>query len=171
MSFYSCWHQKQLVVIKCVRNTIHNHHNSFHMRKDLREIWFISASTACIFFFPSEFHRLYVSGGIMGSITMTLRHCVHSSLKKALVWSVWEMMKRRSEDCFYSYVIISPIILEWERCRTALKSWNTFIVTHSWHIQETWTSLETRCRVCWNLLDCCRMLIRSRSTSKAQSML
>lgn len=166
MSFYSCWHRKQLVVIKCMRNAIHNHHNSFHMRKDLREIWFISASTACIFFFSL---RVSLTVGIRGDNGFYSydSKTLCPQLKKALVWSVWEMMKRRSEDCFYSYVIISPIILEWERCRTALKSWNTFIITHSWHIQETWTSLETQCRVCWNLLDCCRMLIRSRRNFKA----
>lgn len=34
---------------KCMLNTIHNRHNSFHMHNDLREIWFILARL--VFFF------------------------------------------------------------------------------------------------------------------------
>lgn len=72
--------------------------------------------------------------GIISSINTTQRHSVHSSLKEStgisLARSVWEMMKRRSEDSFYIYIYtyISHHLVNHcgERCSTAMKSLKYF---------------------------------------------
>lgn len=128
LSFYSHWHQKQLVVMRlntCLTpfTTIIIHNFTCMM------IWeeFYSSWPAWLVFPPPSFTDCRYPVGIIGSINTTLRHCVHSSFKNStgtsLGWSVWGMMKRRSEDCFYIYVIILPITPKWkvQRCSEKLK--------------------------------------------------
>lgn len=70
--------------------------------------------------------------GIISSINTTQRHSVHSSLEEStgisLVRSVWEMMKRRSEDSFYIYMYHHLVNHCGERCGTAMQS-----VKHFYH--------------------------------------
>lgn len=151
MPFYSYWHQKQLVVMR--PNACLTPFTTIIIHFWCMMIWekFDSSWPACLvfFFLLSSFTECGYPVGIIGSINITLRHRVHSSFKKkkALGWSVWEMMKGRSEDCFYIYVIISPIILKWkvQCCSEKLK--------HFYH--NTLTVQLRNETPCWVYVDTC----------------
>lgn len=110
-------------------NTIHKRLNSFHMHDDLREIWFILASTACV---PLSLPPVE----IIGSINTTWRHRVHNSFKKrkkgkkkknhSHIIGTVQCFRHDREDVtvvfvfffycniLYIYAIIPPAALKWK---------------------------------------------------------
>lgn len=145
MPFHSYWHQKQLVVMRpnaCLTpfTTIIIHFTCMMIWEKFDSSW--PAWLVFFFFFFIQFHWLWVSSGNNWFYKYNSKTPCPQFIQKKLVWSVWEMMKRISEDCFYIYVIISPIILKWkvQRCSEKLK--------HFYH--NTLTAQprnETQCRV------------------------
>lgn len=133
MLFYSYWHPKQLVVT--IPNAGLTPFTTIIIHFTCTMVWVKGDSfwQHGFFFFFQSFADCRHPVGIISSINTTQRHSVHSSLKEStgisLVRSVWEMMKRRSEDSFYIYIyiIISALLC---------KVWNTSIMTHSQHSRK-----------------------------------
>lgn len=139
---------------KCMLNTIHSHHNSFCMDDFLRGIWFIFESIALIiflfYFFYTDCRYPVV---IICSINTILSYYFHSSFKKKKrkerekrkYWhiSVWETIKRRSEESFHHLSHHSEA-----KGTELFWSWNTFIIKHWKHSQEMMLYSEKKKKCC-----------------------
>lgn len=141
------------------------------MHDDLREIWFILASMPCIFFSSLQFHWMWVSSGDNWFYKYNSKTpCPQFIQKKKKHWGeVFGRWWREDLKIAFISMSSSPQSFWSERSNAVLKSWNTFIITHS---QCSW-EMRPRAGCMWihATHTChahCRLLRKGRSACKTQ---